>query len=263
MPALNLPCFKDMEIDFLEEYRRTLAPIAVALDRLQGEKTCYYADLLPTLFRVQSQLTNLQTMTFRHCNPLLTAVSSGFLRRFKIFLDLSPEVNTAVLATMTHPYFKLRWLPIQFADQQSRLKGLLISAARSVSTDMPNICDQPRGDDTDDDYFAFAETNDADTQPSQTHTAQDMTNKCDLEVLQYLEDNRKDLKILHSYPIVKKVFIQYNAILPSSAPVERLFSFAGMITRPHRRSMSDKTFEHLLLLKGNIQNTERIIINCL
>jgi hypothetical protein len=56
MQALNLPCFKDVEIDFLEEYRRTLAPIAVALDRLQGEKTCYYAELLPTLFKVQNQL---------------------------------------------------------------------------------------------------------------------------------------------------------------------------------------------------------------
>jgi hypothetical protein len=131
-------------------------------------------------------------------------------------------------------------------------KGLLISAARSISTDMPNVCDQPRGDDTDDDYFAFAETNEADTQ--QAHTAQDMTNKCDLEVLHYLEDNKRDLTILHSYPIVKKVFVQYNAVLPSSAPEERLFRFAGMITRPHRRSMSDKTFEHLLLLKGNNQD---------
>jgi len=43
----------------------------------------------------------------------------------------------------------------------------------------------------------------------------------------------------------------WNALLPSSAPVERLFSFAGMITRPHRRSLSDKTFEQLLILKAN------------
>jgi len=43
----------------------------------------------------------------------------------------------------------------------------------------------------------------------------------------------------------------HNAVLPSSAPVERFFSFAGMITRPHRRSLSDKMFEHLLLLQVN------------
>ena len=42
MPALNLPCFKEIELDFLDEYRQTLAPIAVALDRLQSEKSCYY-----------------------------------------------------------------------------------------------------------------------------------------------------------------------------------------------------------------------------
>jgi hypothetical protein len=80
---------------------------------------------------------------------------------------------------------------------------------------------------------------------------EEATNKCDLEVLQYLEDKNKELSILNSYQMVKKVFVRYNAVLPSSAAVERLFSFAGLITRPHRRSMSDKTFEHLLLLKGN------------
>jgi hypothetical protein len=37
MAALNLPAFKDLELDFLEEYRQTLVPIAVALDRLQGD----------------------------------------------------------------------------------------------------------------------------------------------------------------------------------------------------------------------------------
>ena len=51
------------------------------------------------------------------------------------------------------------------------------------------------------------------------------------------------------YPCVKKLFLEFNAVLPSSAPVERLFSFAGMITRPNRRRLSDKLFEQLLLLK--------------
>ena len=62
---------------------------------------------------------------------------------------------------------------------------------------------------------------------------------------------RKRGKTQHSYPIVKKLFLKYIALIPSSAPVERLFSFAGMIVRPHRRCMSDKSFEQLLLLKDN------------
>lgn len=182
---------------------------------------------------------------------LLTAVTTGFQRRFQPFLELSHEVNLAVLATMAHPYFKLRWLPNQFADQQSRLKTLLMSSARALSTDVSTMCEQPKNDDTDDDYFGFADNNETDTSHMQTALSAQDNNKCDLEVLQYLEDKRRDLTVLQSYPIVKKVFIQYNAVLPSSAPVERLFSLAGVITRPHRRSMSDKIFEQLLLLKGN------------
>ena len=126
-----------------------------------------------------------------------------------------------------------------------------MSSARALSTDVSTMCEQPKNDDADDDYFAFADNNETDTSHMQTALLAQDNNKCDLEVLQYLEDKRKDLKVLQSYPIVQKVFIQYNVAMPSSAPVERLFSFAGVITRPHRRSMSDKIFEQLLLLTGN------------
>jgi hypothetical protein len=57
--------------------------------------------------------------------------------------------------------------------------------------------------------------------------------------------------MLHSYPTVKKLFIQFNAALPLSVPVESLFSFAGMIVRPNRWRLSDNLFEKLLLLKEN------------
>jgi len=57
--------------------------------------------------------------------------------------------------------------------------------------------------------FAFADPNDTET----SQPAADATNKCDLEVLQFIEDNRKD--VLNSYPVVKKLFVQHDAVLPS------------------------------------------------
>jgi len=66
---------------------------------------------------------------------------------------------------MTHPYFKLRWLPAQLADQQSRLKNLFIAAARDMSAALRNSAVPTYSEDTDDDYFAF--TDSADTEASQ------------------------------------------------------------------------------------------------
>ena len=74
--------------------------------------------------------------------------------------------------------------------------------------------------------------------------------KCELKVLKYLEESKKDLSVLENFPLVKSLYLTFNAILPSSAPVERLFSLGGIINRPHRRGIMEKTFERRLLLKA-------------
>lgn len=67
----------------------------------------------------------------------------------------------------------------------------------------------------------------------------------------YLEED-EDFEILNKseYSLVKSVFLKYNTIVPTSAPVERSFSFASEIDRA-RRALSNKNFEMLVLLKRN------------
>ena len=45
--------------------------------------------------------------------------------------------------------------------------------------------------------------------------------------------------------------LQAAKALKLSAPVERLFSFAGMIYRPHRRRLTPEHLELLVMLKNN------------
>lgn len=67
----------------------------------------------------------------------------------------------------------------------------------------------------------------------------------------YLNDPAEEFEMLKKYPPIYNTFVKFNTILPSSAPVERLFSFAGIVNAPRRSKLSDKNFEQLVLLKAN------------
>jgi len=72
------------------------------------------------------------------------------------------------------------------------------------------------------------------------------------KVLKYFEDPRQRLESLNSHPIVKNIFLRYNTPVASSAPVERLFSFATMTILPKSNSLSDDLFEYKVVLKSNL-----------
>ncbi|XP_053145229.1 uncharacterized protein LOC128342206 isoform X3 [Hemicordylus capensis] len=244
LTKLNLKCsFKEMEFEYLKEYTEIFRPLAVTLDLLQGDN-CYYGQLLPTLFTLRTKLEELETKNFRYCGPLLQGVKANLYKRFEKYFHLSSEVNEAIIAACTHPFFKLRWLPADIGDcSRKKIQELLINSAKQTNPSTSQKCEEDLPS-TDDKWFCFDDGKNSDTIATKSC-------KTELEILQFLQDKSKHISMLDGYPIVRRLFFRYNTSLTSSGPVEWLFSFAGMIHSPRRHNLSDLIFEKLVLLKGN------------
>lgn len=57
------------------------------------------------------------------------------------------------------------------------------------------------------------------------------------------------VKLVGGDKAIKKLFIKYNAAIPSSARVERLFGQAALVLTVRRNRLSDIILEMLILLK--------------
>ena len=55
--------------------------------------------------------------------------------------------------------------------------------------------------------------------------------------------------MLDKYPQIKDLFIKFNTTIPTSAPVERLFSQAALVLTVRRNRLHDRLLEILVLLK--------------
>ena len=117
----------------------------------------------------------------------------------------------------------------------------------------PHTSEPTTASDDDDDHGYGPSSNSSQTDSVAATSNSMQENRGKIEALNYLDDRSKELNSLNSFGYVRATFIKYNTTLPSSAPVERLFSIGGLILTPRRNKLSDVMFEKLLMLKTNAQ----------
>ena len=159
-------------------------------------------------------------------------------KRFQPYLEQDfMVVKDALLAAISHLSFKLK--PI-LKEKGDALKQELIDTVNKLSS---NVSEGFKCNKSSDTFFHWSDV--------EEETPQTQKNITSIEVIQFLEDPNNNLESLHRYPKIKNMFLKLNTSLTSSAPVERLFSFASIILKGRRGMMIDKNFEKLTLLKAN------------
>ncbi|KYN00540.1 hypothetical protein ALC62_08684 [Cyphomyrmex costatus] len=216
--------FLPSDFAYLEEHIMCTRPLAEALDILQakGDKNTFYGILLPCLVTARKKLKNLteEETPLTYCKPLAECLLASFEKRFQTFLNLSTsESEAAAIAALSYPAFKNKWLRCIPVDKHEKILGAFktVVAKQMDALLTQSQSNQPQQSCSFSDYFDFGS-------PLRNEEAEAIYLDAELLILQYFKETSQDLLLLDRYPSIKKVFIEYNTPLPSSAPVERMFS---------------------------------------
>lgn len=223
-------------------YMKVMRPIAVTLDKLQGETDCTQGYILPSLFVMKKMLTTLEGgNVLKSCrDTMLHALE----KRLGAFFRINVLNKELLLAAVTSPQFKTDFLESDIHCMV--VKDMLISEIRYMETEIPENISEANSDEAQEEncFFAsFAARREARSH-SPEYSAED-------EVLKYLQDSRTNYESLNDYPKIRDLFFKHNTTLASSAAVERVFSQSSLIFTPRRNRLLASNFERVLFLKYN------------
>lgn len=148
-----------------------------------------------------------------------------------------------VVSSCIHPRFKTKWLP---EDKRQVAFEWVLQELRAEEEDytgsVPPSPIDLRADTVNKKRFFLFE-----------NCLQETEEKKSLEFRldAYFKNDCTDVLSITEWNLLKRVFLKYNTNLPSSVPVERMFSIAGEVFKSKRLRILDKNFEKQLLLKLN------------
>ncbi|KAK4017509.1 hypothetical protein OUZ56_032922 [Daphnia magna] len=160
-------------------------------------------------------------------------------------------------ASAVHPKFKFNWLADGFSSVEeidgikayimAELKKKIEVMIQADSKSVPGMENDVVDDDSPIDPKDFFSPLKSISNPQKRFSP------ADDEINRVFETKTcNDFRVLDSsFPYLRRLFIQLNTGLPSSAAVERLFSLGGRVLTPMRTQLSDQRFESLVFLRAN------------
>ena len=263
MDLLGIRKFVPDDLKFFKEYVQVYSHFANVLDILQGDKDIHVGALLPLLSGLMTKLEE-ESLKVEICSPLAKALIGGIKKRF----EGEFSNDTLYIASAVHPRFKTLWIadPQQRAAVWELVRGELRGLQIPAETANESVSEPPATQSSNTSEGACIDEMDI-LVPLGTQTDTDDGTLLDVYMKQ---PTTKNLAVLDSFPLIKKLFIKRNTLLPSSASAEvnccsfnsklvlksgfilqRLFSVGGNLFGKRRHSYTDKNFEMKLLLKTN------------
>lgn len=188
---LHLIKLKINEWTFLEEYCQVIEPLAISLDKLQGENNSFLGYVAPTILVLRRLLISFTDL--KYCKPLSFAIIQAIETRFNYILDLSrPESKDFIMASISHPKFKLSWVPLRYMHLCKNLFITECCLRINTETKSTNLTvTQSDKDDSDDDFFnSICNDNDF-TSTSESESRN--SNLANLQALSFLNLKKKIL----------------------------------------------------------------------
>lgn len=229
------------DFEYLDEYASCTKFVVETLDYLQGEKYTYYGCLIPSLVSLKFKLENfLKKSELKYCKPILEGLIASLTTRFQSFFNIESEGKIAAVAAALHPRHKLTWLGSFSEDIKLKVIDLLNQAVDEV--DVVYEEDSPVFED---DFFVYGD------ETSNDKLLDKISNKA---LKSYLQAKiTLDIKVVKQHKLIEELFLKFNTALPSSAPVEREFSYALMLNAPKFNKLTDSNFEKRVLWVCNEQ----------
>lgn len=260
--SLNIKnTIKDNEFEYIKEYLTCTSPLAEALDIMQSETNAYYGMALPCLLALRKKLLKIEKKNnFSFCSPLIKVYRESVEKRFEKMFDVTTcEAENAAIAALSYPRFKNKWLTcLEPGNRTKVLKAFKTCISKQLSENIVATVATTKST-QENFFFNFDSDSDSDISISEEKLSSyaPMT-KAELLMLHFFAEESQDLQLLNRYPEIQSVFIKYNTPLPSSAAVERLFSFATMTNLPKSHRLSDSMFEKRVVLKCNLNYYKKL-----